>query len=76
MSFCRAYTTHMTLGCCVCCSGGAFYCATCARHFISEVTQLLHVKTKAHKQQLKRVAQAPYRQADADAAAGMGALLK
>jgi hypothetical protein len=34
------------------------------------------VKTKAHKQQLKRVAQAPYRQADADAAAGMGALLK
>ena len=51
--------------------GGAHYCVACARHFVDAATMALHVRTKDHKKQQKRVASEPYTQADADAAAGM-----
>lgn len=53
--------------------GGAHYCVTCARHFVSGAVLEAHCRTKPHKKRLKEVAEPQYTQRDADAAAGMSA---
>lgn len=50
---------------------GEHYCVSCARHFVDAATMALHVRTKDHKKQAKRVAGETYTQKDAEAAAGM-----
>ena len=55
---------------------GQHYCASCARLFIDAPTLELHERTKAHKKQLRRVAEEQYTQREADAGAGMSAPAK
>ena len=53
---------------------GAHYCVSCARYFVSGHALAKHAATKPHKRRLKQLAGAkPHSQADANAAAGMGA---
>lgn len=54
--------------------GGAHYCIPCARYFVSGHALAKHTSSKPHKRRAKQLAGAkPHTQADADAAAGMGA---
>lgn len=49
---------------------GEHHCLHCARHFIDARTLDIHLKTKDHKKQVKRVNEEQYTQAEADAGAG------
>jgi len=51
---------------------GQHYCVECSRHFNDAMILLRHVKGKVHKQQLQRLKESPYTQAEADAAGGIG----
>lgn len=52
---------------------GMFYCIECDRHFPNSNDREAHVASKQHKRVAKRVREeAPYTQADADRAAGIG----
>jgi bud site selection protein 20 len=51
--------------------GGLNYCATCGRHFITAGTLSLHLKTKDHRKQLRRVEEPQYTHAEALAGAGV-----
>jgi hypothetical protein len=50
--------------------GGCFFCVECSRPFISAAVMDEHKKTKGHKKRVKIVAEEPYTQKDAEAAAG------
>lgn len=51
---------------------GQHYCLYCARYFINERTLIDHKKTKSHKKRMRSMKEAPYSQAEAELAAGMG----
>ncbi|RKP24095.1 zinc finger protein, partial [Syncephalis pseudoplumigaleata] len=50
---------------------GQFYCIECSRYFISTSAMDVHVKSKAHKKRLRELKDAPYTQAEAEAAVGL-----
>ncbi|KAG9394901.1 Zinc finger protein [Carpediemonas membranifera] len=52
--------------------GGQFYCLQCDRHFINMNSLVAHNKSKVHKKRVKELKEAPYTEADANAAAGRG----
>jgi bud site selection protein 20 len=52
---------------------GQYYCMVCARYFITDAVMEDHLKSKVHKKRVKLAAEKPYSQAEANAAAGMGA---
>ena len=52
---------------------GQYYCLACARYFITDKVMEDHLKSKVHKKRVKLAAEKPYSQAEANAAAGMGA---
>lgn len=51
---------------------GEHFCQHCDRYFINAVTLGIHLKTKAHRKRVKLLKEAPYSQAEADAAGGVG----
>ncbi|KAI6237005.1 Zinc finger protein-like protein [Aphelenchoides besseyi] len=51
---------------------GQFYCVECSRYLVDQLTLEKHRKSKTHKQQLKRLKELPYSQAEAEAAGGLG----
>ena len=52
---------------------GQFYCVSCAKHFRDLPNLEQHRRGKPHKRKLKKLKRdAPYSQAEADAAGGMG----
>ncbi|KAI6228862.1 Zinc finger protein-like protein [Aphelenchoides fujianensis] len=51
---------------------GQFYCVECARYLVDQETLDKHRKSKVHKQQVKRLKDVPYTQAEAEAAGGLG----
>ena len=48
----------------------------CARYFVTDEVLGNHKRTKVHKNRVKVVNEEPYTHADAEAAAGMGSLVK
>jgi bud site selection protein 20 len=51
---------------------GQHYCLECARYFVDMTSLQGHLKSKVHKRRLKELAEPPYTQKEAEAAAGMG----
>uniref|UniRef100_A0A6G3MHG7 Zinc finger protein 593 (Trinotate prediction) n=1 Tax=Henneguya salminicola TaxID=69463 RepID=A0A6G3MHG7_HENSL len=52
--------------------GGLFPCVTCEKYFDCDENLKNHLKSKRHKQQLKRLSNIPYSHQEASHAAGMG----
>merc|ERR1712141_224450 len=51
---------------------GQNYCLHCDRHMINRDALTAHLKSKKHKQQVKKLKDAPFTQKEAEAAAGLG----
>ncbi|KAH8670472.1 zinc finger protein [Ilyonectria robusta] len=51
---------------------GRNYCIECAKWFDTEPTLVAHRRGKPHKRRLKQLAEVPYTQKEAEAAAGLG----
>ncbi|RPB25525.1 hypothetical protein L211DRAFT_782832 [Terfezia boudieri ATCC MYA-4762] len=51
---------------------GKFYCVECAKYFESAFSQEHHLTGKRHKRRVRFLKEAPYSQAEADAAVGVG----
>ena len=50
---------------------GQNYCVVCARHFVSEHSKAVHLKTKEHKKRTKICKEVPYSHEEAERAAGL-----
>ncbi|RKP06158.1 bud site selection-related protein [Thamnocephalis sphaerospora] len=50
---------------------GQHYCVECSRYFITEKAATEHLRGKAHKKRLRELKEAPYTQAEAEAAVGL-----
>jgi len=55
---------------------GQNYCLHCDRHMIDRTALTAHLKSKKHKQQVKKLKDAPFTQKEAEAAAGLGTYVR
>lgn len=55
---------------------GQNYCLHCARHFITGVVLLDHLKSKVHKRVIKKLEEEPYSIEESLRAAGMGSFVE
>lgn len=52
--------------------GGNFYCQSCDKYFINQLTLDIHLRTKNHKKREKLLKETPYTHKEAEAAGGVG----